>query len=208
MQQTIGLYYANANHKVTNHKASLSIDDKEAHMKRMPRILGVLMLAFTSTLVLAAPGLALKDENMLAQPSATAAEVGKMTKGASVDIVAKQGGWLQIKLGKAQGWVRLLSVRAGTGGAGGSGLADVAGAVTQKSDPSRVVAVAGVRGLNEEDLKGAKYNADEIARLEKYTVSAAQAQAFADKSGLKSQNVAGLPKPKSESQSNTPWGND
>jgi hypothetical protein len=177
-------------------------------MTRISKTLGVLLLALAGSAALAAPGMALKDENMLAQPSATAAAVGKMTKGASVEIVAKQGGWLQIKLGKAQGWVRLLSVRAGSGGSGGGGLADVAGAVTQKSDPSRVVAVAGVRGLNEEDLKGAKYSAEEMARLDKYTVSAAQAQTFADKSGLKSLKVAGLPKPKTESQSSSPWGDN
>lgn len=175
-------------------------------MTRISKTLGALLLALAGSAALAAPGLALKDENMLAQPNATAAAVGKMTKGASVEIVAKQGGWLQVKVGKSQGWVRLLSVRAGSGGAGGDGLAGVAGAVTQKSDPSRVVAVAGVRGLNEEDLKGAKYSAEEMARLDRYTVSAAQAQAFAEKSGLKSQKVAGLPKPKTESQSGSPFG--
>jgi hypothetical protein len=171
---------------------------------KMARMFGLCLLALSSSLALAAPGLALKDENMLAQPSATAATVGKMSKGMSVDIIAKQGGWLQVKAGKSQGWVRLLSVRAGAGGAGGDGLAGVAGvagAVTQKSDPSRVVAVAGVRGLNEEDLKGAKYSAEEMARLERYAVSTAQAQAFADKSGLKSQKVVGLPKPQTQSNS-------
>lgn len=164
----------------------------------MRRLCGFLTLSLASGMALAAPGLALKDESLMAQPSATAAAVGKMSKGMSVDIVAKQGGWLQVKVGKAQGWVRLLSVRAGSGGAGGDGLAGVAGvagAVTQKSDPSRVVAVAGVRGLNEEELKGAKYNADELARLEGYAVSASQAQAFADKSGLKSSKIKALPKP-------------
>ena len=69
-------------------------------------------------------------------------------------------------------------------------------------------AVAGVRGLNEEDLKGAKYSAEEIARLDRYAVSQAQAQAFADKSGLKSLKVKALPKPENQakSKSNSPWG--
>lgn len=175
-------------------------------MTRLSKAWGMISLTLAAGTAMAAPGLALKDEDILAQPSATAASIGKMPKGTSVDIVAKQGGWLQIKVGKSQGWVRLLSVRAGTGGSGGSSLADVAGVATQKSDPSRVVAVAGVRGLNEEDLKSAKYNAEEMARLDKYTISAAQAQAFAEKSGLKSQNVAGLPKPKVEPQPGSLFG--
>jgi hypothetical protein len=173
----------------------------------MMRLCAILTLALASSLALAAPGLALRDENLMAKPSATSAKVGTMTKGMAVDIVAKQGGWLQVKAGKTQGWVRLLSVRAGSGGAGSNGLAGVAGiagAVTQKADSSRVVAVAGVRGLNEEDLKGAKFNAAELAKLEGYTVTTAQAKAFAQKSGLKPQNVAALPKP--QSQSDSGWG--
>lgn len=164
----------------------------------MKRLYGILALSLASSLALAAPGVALKDENVLSKPAAASAAVGKMTKGMAVDIVAKQGGWLQVKAGKTQGWVRLLSVRAGSGGASSNGLAGVAGvagAATQKSDPSRVVAVAGVRGLNEEDLKGAKFNAAELSKLEGYTVTASQARAFADKSGLKAAKIKALPKP-------------
>lgn len=164
----------------------------------MKRICGILALSLASSLALAAPGVALKDESILSKPAAASAAVGKMSKGMSVDIVAKQGGWLQVKAGGKQGWVRLLSVRAGSGGTASNGLAGVAGvagAATQKSDPSRVVAVAGVRGLNEEDLKGAKFNAEELAKLEGYAVSASQAQAFADKSSLKAAKIKALPKP-------------
>lgn len=174
----------------------------------MKRLCATLTLSLASGLALAAPGVALKDENMLAKPSAGAGAVGKMSKGMTVDIVAKEGGWLEVKAGGKQGWVRLLSVRAGSGGVGSNGLAGVAGvagAVTQKSDPTRVVAVAGVRGLNEEDLKRASFDANEIARLESYAVSRAEAQAFADKSGLKPQKVAALPEPQSGSDSG--WGN-
>lgn len=166
------------------------------------------LLMLSASLAHAVPGLALKDESLYSKPSATSSVAGKMNKGMAVDIVAKQGGWLQVKAGKSQGWVRLLSVRAGAGGSGGGldDVAGVAGAVTQKSDPSRVVAVAGVRGLNEEDLKGAKYSAEEIARLDAYSVTRAQATAFAEKSGLKTQNVAALPKPQSSQPSGSGWG--
>jgi hypothetical protein len=181
----------------------------EVNMKQHRGAVLALVLGFVSAgQVLAAPGLALKDEAMLAKPRATSASVGRMAKGSSVEIVAKQGGWLQVKSGKTVGWVRLLSVRAGSGGGddGLAGVAGVAGAVTQKSDPSRVVAVAGVRGLNEEDLKGAKFNAEEIARLDRYAVSRAQATTFAERSGLKTQNVASLPKPQTTAPSGSGWG--
>lgn len=166
----------------------------------------ILAASALSSAAYAAPGTLLRDESLYTRPSATSAVAAKASKGATVDIVGRQGGWLRIKSGKSEGWVRLLSVRAGSGGAGGAGLGDVVGAATTKSDPSRVVAVAGVRGLNEEELKQAKYSADELARLNAMGVTPAQAKSYADKSGLVTVNVATLPKPKPQpEQSKAPW---
>lgn len=155
----------------------------------------------------AASGTALRDEKLYSQPSASAKVAGTVAKGASVNILAKQGGWLRVSSGKTTGWIRLLSVRTGAGGAGGVGVGDVVGAATTKSDPSRVVAVAGLRGLNEEDLKQAKFNADELARLEALSVSAAQARNFAGQSGLAAVNVPALPGPKA-AQPASSWENN
>jgi hypothetical protein len=80
----------------------------------------------------------------------------------------------------------------------------VVGAATTQSDPSRVVAVAGLRGLNDEQLKQAKFNADELARMEAQAVSAAQARSFAGQSGLVAANVPALPAPR-PAQSSSPW---
>lgn len=151
--------------------------------------------------VLAAPGTVLRDEKLYSQPSSSATVAGGAVKGASVNILAKQGGWLRVTAGKTTGWIRLLSVRVGEGGLGGAGLGDVVGAATTKSDPSRVVAVAGLRGLNNEDLKRAQFNADELARLDAWVVTPAQARQFASRSGLVAVNVAALPKPASNAQS-------
>jgi hypothetical protein len=153
----------------------------------------------------AATGTVLRDEKLLTQPSATASVSGSVARGATATILAKEGGWLRVTAGKTIGWVRLLSVRAGTGGLGGAGIGDVVGAATTRSDPTRVVAVAGLRGLNDEQLKQAQFNADELARLEAQGVSAAQASGFAGQSGLAVVKVADLPQPKAE-QSSSPWG--
>lgn len=145
--------------------------------------------------VYAAPGTLLRDETMRAQASATASITGRVNRGTAVDIVSRRGGWLQIRTSRAQGWVRLLSVRAGKGGAGGAGLGDVVGVATRRSDPSRVVSVAGVRGLNEEELRQARFDADELARLDNYASSLMQARNHAGKAGLSSINVPSLPRP-------------
>jgi len=167
----------------------------------------VLVLCTASASAWAAPGTVLRNDKLYSQPSASSRVAGSVTKGTSVNILAKQGGWLRVTAGKSTGWVRLLSVRAGAGGLGGAGLGDVVGAATTKSDPSRVVAVAGLRGLNDEYLKQAKFNADERARLDALNVTATQVRNFASQSGLAAVNVPDLPKPQ-PAQTSSPWENN
>ncbi len=152
----------------------------------------------------AASGTVLRTEQLYSEPASTSKVTATVAKGASVGILARQGGWLRVKAGGATGWIRLLSVRAGTGGLGGAGIGDVVGAATTRSDPTRVVAVAGLRGLNEEDLKQAKFNADELARMEALSVTPAQARSFAGESGLTVAKVPDLPKPQA-AQSSSSW---
>ena len=158
----------------------------------------------------AAPGTLLRDESLRTQPSASAPVAAQVNRGTAVDIKTRSGGWLQIRTGRAQGWVRLLSVRAGQGGSGGAGLGDVVGVATRRSNPSRVVSVAGVRGLNEEELKQAQFSPEELTRLDGQTVSQSQARSFAGKAGLVVARVPSLGNPQSRSGSsrsdaNSPW---
>jgi Bacterial SH3 domain len=155
-----------------------------------------LLLCVSAPSAMASPGTVLRDETIYSQPSSGAAVAGSAAKGASVDILAKQGGWLRVTAGKTTGWIRLLSVRAGAGGAGGTGVSDVVGAATTRSDPSRVVAVAGLRGLNDEELKQAKFNGAELTQLDTWVVTVAQAKTFAGQAGLVAVNVPALPEPK------------
>jgi hypothetical protein len=162
-----------------------------------------LVLCVASASAWAAPGTVLRNEKLYSQPAATSKVTASVAKGANVEILAKQGGWLRVKAGNSTGWIRLLSVRAGAGGLGGTGARDVVGAATTKSDPSRVVAVAGLRGLNDEDLKQAKFNAEELARMEALSVTAAQARGFARQSGLAAVSVPELPRPQAAQPSST-----
>lgn len=163
-----------------------------------------LVLCMAAASAIAAPGTVLRNDKLYSQPSASSKVAASVSKGASVNILSKQGGWLRVTSGKSTGWIRLLSVRAGAGGLGGAGLGGVVGAATTRSDPSRVVAVAGLRGLNDEDLKQAKFNGEELARLNTWQVTPAQARSFAAESGLTTTNVAALPVPQSAKPS-SPW---
>lgn len=162
------------------------------------------LLAFPSW---AAPGVMLRTDSLRAAPSASAASIGTAAKGQTVEVLARQGGWSQVKIQSKTGWVRLLSVRGGV-----ATKTDVAGELqgvlsmgTTRRDSGKVVAVAGVRGLSEEELKQAHYDPGQLQQLEGYATSNAEAARFAADAGLRRRDVAYLPAPQAQQQ-DTPWG--
>ncbi len=167
-----------------------------------------LLLFFFSVPVFAASGVMTKNEDLRASASASGAVVARAAKGASVEILARQGGWTQISSGGRTGWVRILAVRSTGQSASAGDVLGVVQAGTSKRDPGKVVAVAGLRGLNEEELKQAKFNGNEIKKLDGYTSTRQDAERFARDAGLKAGAVSYLPNPRKEQQQNdSPWGN-
>jgi hypothetical protein len=148
-----------------------------------------------ATPALAAPGVMLRDEDLRASASAGAASVGRVAKGAAVEVLGRQGGWTQVAEGTRRGWVRILSVRGEAGAGAGAGLAGLVEAGTKRSDSSRVVAVAGIRGLNEEELKAARFDANELTKLDRYRVERATAEQYARAVGLRHRDLDYLPAP-------------
>ena len=144
---------------------------------------------------LAASGVMLKDEDLRTSPSAAAASAGRLAKGTAVEVVGRQGGWTQVSEGGRKGWVRILSVRSTAAAGAGAGLSGVLEAGTKRSDSSRVVAVAGLRGLNEEELKAAHFDAGEIMQLDRYQVDRATAEQYARAAGLQRRDLDYLPEP-------------
>jgi len=129
-------------------------------------------------------GTALKNDTLRAEPFADAKSSGSFTRGENLDILKKQGAWLQVKAKKGTGWVRLLSVKRGTASTG-SQTAGVLAAASGRAGTGQVVSTTGVRGLSEEDLKAAKFNEVEVKTLESYTLSADQGRQFANAGDLK-----------------------
>lgn len=152
----------------------------------------------------AGTGVMIKDEDLRASASAGAATLGRVARGASVEILARQGGWTQVKADGRAGWVRILAVKSSAPGGGAGDVLGLVEAGTTRRDPNKVVAVAGVRGLNEEELKLARFNADELVRLERYASDRADAQSFARNAGLQAAKLAYLPKPKQATSQDGP----
>lgn len=129
--------------------------------------------------IAAETGTALKNDTLRKEPYADAKTSGSLTRGEPVDILKKQGAWLQIKTRKTTGWVRLLSVKRGAATSGNQ-AAGVLAAASGRAGTGQVVSTTGIRGLNEEELKAAKFNESEVKTLESYTLSADDGRQFAN----------------------------
>lgn len=162
-------------------------------MKMIPLLLAAL-LALPGVALAAETGTALKNDTLRKEPFADAAVAGSIKRSDKVQILAKKGAWLQIKAGASTGWVRLLSVKRGAGGSSNE-AAGVLGLASGRAGTGKVVSTTGVRGLNEEDLKSAKYSDEEIKTLEANTVNEAAGKQFAAAGGLKARKLDYLPQP-------------
>ena len=176
--------------------------------------LGGIAVLLGVVLTLASPawastGTMLRDDRLRAFASATAPVLTQVARGTNVEVLGRQGGWTQVRVGGHTGWVRMLSVRTSETAQRdvGGELAGVIGMGTRQADPGRIVAVAGVRGLtlNEQQLRQARFNAEELERLERYAASGAEAQSFAREGGLNARVVDYIPAPAQARQQSSPW---
>lgn len=145
-------------------------------------------------------GTALKQEDLKAEPFKDAETVGSMKKGESVTLLKKKSGWVEVKAGNGTGWVRVLSVRKGGSGTAAGEIAGIAGAATGRAGTGQVVSTTGVRGLSDEEMKGAIYSEAEVKLAEAAAVSPEEARDFAAKAELIARQVNWLPEPKSTTQ--------
>lgn len=155
----------------------------------LPLIAALLLLPASAQ---AESGTVLKDDTLRAEPFADAKNAGAVKRNEKVNILEKKGAWLKVTAGKKTGWVRLLSVKRGAAGQGNE-AAGVLSLASGRAGTGQVVSTTGVRGLSAEELKAASFNEAEVLQMEGYSVSAAQAQQFADAGGLKARKLDHLP---------------
>lgn len=127
-----------------------------------------------------------RDSPLYAEPRLDASQVAQLKTGATGEVIGKQGAWLNIKAPEASGWlfsfnVRFPSQHAGTGD---SGAGSAAGRVFGPRRNVSVTSTIGIRGIGEEDLKQANFNADQMKLLEGYAATKQAAEEKARGSGL------------------------
>ncbi len=155
----------------------------------------LLWLVMESVAAAVESGTALKADAIRAEPYGDAKTVATLAVGDKVDILQKEGGWLQVKSAKAKGWVRMLSIRRGEAKKGAGEAAGLLGLASGRAGTGKIVATTGIRGLSEEELRAAKFNEQEVQLAESYAVSKADAQTFAAQGKLAPRPFDYLPAP-------------
>lgn len=138
-------------------------------------------------------GSMLKADELKAEPFRDAKTVKNLAAGEKVEIVSKEGGWLKAKAGKSSGWVRMLSVRKGDAKQVTSNASGLLALASGRAATGKVVATTGIRGLNVEELKAARFNAEELQLAESYAVNKTDAQLFAAQGKLAARSFDYLP---------------
>lgn len=154
---------------------------------------------YGSAALAAEKGTALKNDTLRKEPYADAKTSGSFKRGENLQILKKQGAWLQVKTANTTGWVRLLSVKRGSAMAGNQ-TAGILAAASGRAGTGQVVSTTGIRGLSEQQLKAAKFNESEIKAMESYTLSANDGRNFANAGKLKPIAFANLKAAKGTAQ--------
>lgn len=164
-------------------------------LKKLLVALSVTGVAMAAAVAAAADtGTLTRAETLRLKPFADAAAVAPAASGTKVDILARNGGWYQVKSAGKTGWVRMLSVRR-SAAASGNSVAGIAGVVSGRTGTGKVTTTTGVRGLDTEDLTTAAFDEAQIAKAEQYRVSRKDADAFAKQGKLTTRDAAPLPAP-------------
>jgi hypothetical protein len=165
-------------------------------MRAIPIGAAALLLA-ASLGAAALPGVVQKPSaDVYAAPRLDAAKLTALKRNARVDVTAQQGLWYQLKLpAGAPGYVRVNDVRLAAAKAD-DGEANLRVLMGGKGGAGRVTETAGVRGIDESDLKAAALDPAQLDAMIANRVDAAAAAADAKKRGWQATAVAYAGEPK------------
>ena len=170
-------------------------------MRTLSAFLAVALLAAASASAADLTATVHKAEvTVYAAANLESAKLLKLKKADSVGIAAQQGLWYQVKLPDGtSGFVRVNDVRVNYGRAEDSD-ANVRVLTTGKSGVGRVSETAGVRGIDESELKAASFNQAQFDSMVANRADAAAAATYASTQGWQATTVAwdGESKPKKD----------
>ena len=149
------------------------------------RLLFVLLLGIGAAMAAGVAGLPAvvhkASVDVHAQPDFAAPRVATLNRNAPVRIAGQAGLWFKLDLpAGGSGYVRVNDVRMASAGTGRGGAAVL---LTGKAGKGRVTETAGVRGIDESDLRSAAHDGAQLAKMEGYRATPEAAAAQARSSG-------------------------
>ncbi len=155
------------------------------------RILQVLAAAaLLAVLPAAAQQFALeRDSPLYAEPRLDSTQVAQLKQGAGGEVVGKQGAWINVKTTAGSGWLFSFNVRFQARGDTGDTGASAGSRGLGPRERVRITSTIGIRGLEEEDLKQASFNAAQMKLLDGYVATKEAAEERARGAGLASEKV-------------------
>lgn len=152
------------------------------------------LVLFLPAAYAAESGYTLKPTELKDRPFLDAATVVTLPEKTQVEIVTRQGAWMQVRTrDKQQGWVRMLSVRLGSPDQkppGGGNLLSAIAIASRPRPTTTATVTTGVRGFSEEDLAKAAPNAAELAKMKGFAATAFDAQQLAAQGKLEPRQIA------------------
>lgn len=125
-------------------------------------------------------------------PDLKAPVVTTLKQGATVNVAGQQGLWYRVAMPTGpSGYVRVNDVRMAYGKAASS--SDVAGVFGGRAGKGRVSETAGVRGLDESDLRSAGFDGAQLAKMESYREDPQQAANEMRRAKLQERSIAYKP---------------
>jgi len=124
------------------------------------------------------------------QPAFDAAKIATLKRDDKVSVSAQQGLWYELAMPEGKpGYVRVNDVRLEYASAEG-GEANMRALLSGKAGEGRVTETAGVRGIDESDLKSASFNAAQLKAMVGYRVNAPVAAGWAEEHAWQATKIA------------------
>ena len=160
-------------------------------MRRIPlMLLAIALTASGATSALLSAVVQKPSVDVYAQPRLEAARIAALQRDAAVQISSQQGLWYQLQMPDGgPGYVRVNDVRVAYAGSEG-GDANLRVLMGGKAGAGRVTETAGVRGIDESDLKSAAFDQAQLNAMVGYRIDAPTAAAYASERGWQATAVA------------------
>ncbi|OAJ70682.1 hypothetical protein A7976_03625 [Methylobacillus sp. MM3] len=152
------------------------------------------LLSISVASLAAEMGQTLVNTDLKSEPFADAKTLASLPGNSAVDVLKRQGGWMQVKpAGNSEGWVKMTAVKLGGATAnakGDSGMTALWNTAMQgRSGNTGVTVATGVRGLSPEDMKNAQPAPEQVKKLDSFAATKSQAESAAKSSKLSRRNI-------------------